>query len=322
MTIDIIKHTCQTMNIQDGVCTHHVPDDKDPVGFCDQPKQFRCIEKLKDTLPRLSHSSTLNFMRCPQLYYLRDIMGVKIKPKHQSNALKAGTIWDMYLSGQASNIKDYIDTHNVPDDIVCKVRALVKAAKALGIKKPNKVQTEVSYIINDTLIVGYVDETFDNGIAEDKLSSNPDWYCKRQNIEHQIGTYLMADERWDFADLRVVRLPVLRTGSGKFDGESGYAFTDRIYYDIIKRPLFYFPKLNRDNGTYGVRFYRGEMDLRGIEHIYKVVIRLMKHVRDNALWYPNTACCYNPFPCDYIPVCSTGTISDILFEYRSGKERG
>lgn len=318
----IVDHTCSMMSTRNGSdqCVHNIDSKDDGVGFCDQPTRFRCSENLKRTLPRLSYSGLGNYSKCSQLYYLRDILGVRYRPHHVSQALKAGILWDAWLSGaDATKMRQLIDKHQMSATLVAKVKALTKAAKALGLKLDGKAQLRVSYPIAGYNVIGYVDRAHEFGIAEDKLSSRPDFYTKRENIEDQVGTYFMAEPKWEYVDICVVRLPALKTGKGKQSDETANQFTERIYLDIIKRPSYYFLKLNRKTGTYGVRFHRAEFDLEGLERIYTYMIAELRQTIKNNSWYPRRASCYVPLVCDYHPICSTGVISELLYEYREHK---
>jgi len=305
---------CQMYCDRNGSCVYFIPPD-DPVcaGFCSMPMQFLCTESLKDKLPSVSYSSLHDFMRCRELYYLRNILGLRRKPKMLAEPMKAGGTWDAWL--RTGDPTEYIKSTDPTWQTISKVKALARVAKELELRPAGgTAQLRVSYPIHGTILTGYVDRAYDDHFDEDKLSARPDFYTKRQNIEHQCATYFMANELWEYVDVKVVRLPGLETGKGKNSDEDDEQYGNRLYQDICKRPSWYFLGLDRKNKTYGQRFYRTEFDLDGLFKQYVFVLDELKTCIQEGRWYTNTVSCYCPGECDYVSVCANGVVSDEVFE--------
>lgn len=75
---------------RNGLCLNRIEGSPgDPPDLCRRESQFHCTEDLKKHLPRMSHSSRIDFCRCRQLYFFRKIHGLQIKKSmlagHQSH---------------------------------------------------------------------------------------------------------------------------------------------------------------------------------------------------------------------------------------------
>ena len=105
-------------------------------GYCKQPKSFRCVADVCRIIP-LSHSSVSDFCTCHYLYYLKKILGIEIRPPFLSSALKAGVLWDatkqLHL-GKKQSLRDIINTYEIDDYTVAKVKAIYSAYKYLEIE--------------------------------------------------------------------------------------------------------------------------------------------------------------------------------------------
>jgi len=123
-------------------CDYYIPaqdDNMEPIhgecGYCKQPKSFRCVADVCRIIP-LSHSSVSDFCTCHYLYYLKKILGIEIRPPFLSSALKAGVLWDstkqLHL-GEKKSLRDIINTYEIDDYTVAKVKAIYSAYKYLEI---------------------------------------------------------------------------------------------------------------------------------------------------------------------------------------------
>ena len=124
-------------------CDYYIPaqdDNMKPIsgecGYCKQPSKFRCISDVCRIIP-LSHSSVSDFYTCHYLYYLKKILGIEIRPPFLSSALKAGVLWDstkqLHL-GKKQSLRDIINTYEIDDYTVAKVKAIYSAYKYLEIE--------------------------------------------------------------------------------------------------------------------------------------------------------------------------------------------
>jgi hypothetical protein len=93
----------------------------------------------------------------------------------------------------------------------------------------------------------------------------------------------------------------------------------RLYQDIVKRPSYYFPGLNRNEGTFGLRIDRSDINLERVEREYSMVISEMRECLKTAGYYHQYASCHNPFECSYLPICTTDCVSETL--YNTGGKR-
>ena len=66
-------------------CHHFLPG-----GFCKLPSQFRCTEYIIRKGIDLTYSSIRNYLRCPRLFQLADILGIQLREK--SVRMLAGSI--------------------------------------------------------------------------------------------------------------------------------------------------------------------------------------------------------------------------------------
>jgi hypothetical protein len=318
-------------------CVHYIPGESNFAGFCTQPGQFRCIEAIKAKAPRLSHSSVNTWLRCRRRWYIEYIKGVARKPTMQSVALKMGTVWDKVKQAAYSEgawkvstgigiILDMAPDLALEEKDQLKLRALVRALGVLDYQ-PEKCEVDVkaTYYYNKANAEMFVSGKLDAMpldkpyYYEVKLSGRPDWYTQITNIESQVGTYFLFDERFEFVVMDITRVPDLRQLKGKSD-ESEFAYEERTYDDILRRPSFYFLGWNNEKKRYGRPFYRREFDIIDVEKRYRVISQELKQAFVDDAIYANPTACLTPFECDFKPICSTGGVSDILFRERTKEE--
>jgi hypothetical protein len=305
----------------DSICAKYMPNDSESQpGFCSAKYSFLCTEDLSNKLPRLSFSSIKNFLRCQEYYWLRNIKGVERKPYFLNEALKAGTIWGMYLAfkhGYKHELckNDLIEKYQPSDVTLAKLNALMRSYCELGIVKNSDCICEKEFFIpfHNWQLYGFIDRAYDDHIVESKLTTRPDNYLSIPQIELQAGTYLYSDPHYEYVIMEITRMPELR--QKKDEGIAEYQ--DRIYSDIIRRPSYYFIGWDMKKRTFGKKFYRSEFDLKELPMIYHKIAKQLRYCIDENLWVKNELACTCPFICDYWDVRKTGVISEEMYEIRS-----
>jgi hypothetical protein len=236
------------------------------------------------------------------------------KDEYLPIALKAGSVWDRFMTGQ--ELDKVADRYQLQDLDRAKINALARAYTDLEIQaKPGEMQVKVKFIILNNVVTGKVDKDIGDGFEEWKLSSYPDSYFKLTNIHQQCGTYLYSTPAWEYVDMMVTRYPQLKTGKGAKENESIEEYQERIYQDIISRPSYYFLGYNRTTHTFGKRFWRKEFDLAHIENSYRWGFQEIRDTIKRESWYGNKFSCDNPQPCQYLDICKTGGISETVYRY-------
>jgi len=328
--INIIKpQTCKFYSpLKTKFCKHYIDGLKDEAGFCKRASQFRCIEALKIKLPSVSQSAIKMFCHCRERYYKHYIQGITLRDEHLPLPIKCGSVWDTFVDslirtpGEFLNINYYIERYHLYPEDVAKLQAIMRAYRNLEITLPPDgiTQYQIFHNIGDTTVTGYLDIAYEDSIAEVKLSARPDFYTNLENIHLQVGTYLMTNPEWEYADMLITRLPGLRTGNGKFSNESMEEYRLRVYSDIISRPSYYFIGYNRKTKMYGKRFYRSEFNFQELEQTYLDTLKLMRFCIDNNIWGTNTLACHVPAKCEFLSFRKTGVISDTLYRYMDTSE--
>ena len=249
-----------------------------------------------------------------------------------SPAIKMGIIWDRYIQSRYFGLpfKDefwrLVDEYAIEDMEVAKMHGIIQAYRTIGIEpyyetKDGGVfrgcQHKFSIDENkDFTIIGFLDRAYTDHIVETKMSGRPDFYFQVHNITSQIGTYFLSDPEYKYVIIEATRTPGLKTGAGKYSDEDSESYSKRISDDIISRPSHYFPGYSRDTGRYGKCYWRNEFDLDELRDDYiKINTDIVRAKEENA-WWKNYMSCYSPFPCSYLSICSTGAISESIFEVR------
>jgi len=209
--------------------------------------------------------------------------------------------------------------HSQLNDIQqAKISGLMRAYQDLEIKTKTDGLLDCHYRIHVPVgknqIVGYLDRAYGGHIEEIKLSARPDFYTHKENVGYQIGTYFMANDQWEYADVFITRVPGLKTGWGKYSGESPQEYEERIYGDVISRPAHYFIGWDRKTRTYGIRFWRSEFDLDEIFSTYVYVLEELQDTLRRGSWYSNNLACHVPSACAYLPIKRTGVVSEEIYQ--------
>ena len=302
-------------------CIHYIQSlrSTDP-GFCKLSTMFRCIEAIKHKLPAISYRSASDFIRCKLRYKRRVVEGLHVRPTHLPETIKLSQAWNSFIRHQHEEEYSYNDGNEhllLTKFQEAKITAMIRAYRDLDIKSDTDgllgCHYEINVPIGQQRIFGCIDRAYEDHIVVTKLSAKPDFYTYKENVDFQVGTYLMIDERFEYVDVKITRLPSLQTGRGKYQEESMEDYEERLYGDIVSRPASYFLGLNRKNRTYGIRFWRSEFDLKVILLSYVHIIREIKDTIKHQSWYPNHLACHVPTPCEYLPIKRSGVVSEELF---------
>lgn len=304
---------------KDTPCLHYIPLEEGVAGLCDCSDKFVCDEALKSKLPKLSHSAVNVWMRCKMEYYYSQILGISAKENALPIPMKMGKVWDKFMENDPNT--DYTsmcERLGLDDRDKAKLSALMAAFEDIGIERVKGIpQLQVKSIISNHTVIGYIDNGLTDGFEEFKLSTNPKYYQIMGKIYHQCGTYFMADPSFEYVDMKITQVPLLRTGSGQYAEETPEQFRDRIYYDILSRPAYYFIGYDLNTKKWGKRFYRNEFPLEYLEKQYRWVFQEIRDTIDRGSWYRNDHSCEDPYLCMYSDICKTGVMSNVIYEYRN-----
>ncbi|OPZ47666.1 MAG: PD-(D/E)XK nuclease superfamily protein [Bacteroidetes bacterium ADurb.BinA104] len=303
-------------------CLHYIPLEEGVAGLCDLSEKFLCDEALKSKLPKLSHSAVNVWMRCKMEYYYSQILGISARESLLPIPMKIGKVWDKFMENDPNtDYKALCDRLEIEPRERAKLQALMRAFEDIGIERVKGIpQLQVRAIIDNHTVHGYIDNGLSDGFEEFKLSSNPVYYQKIGKIYHQCGTYFLADPSFEYVDMKITQVPLLRTGSGQYAEESIEDFQSRIYYDILSRPAHYFIGYDMNTRKWGKRYYRHEFPLEYIEKQYRWVFQEIRDTIDRGSWYRNDHSCDDPYTCMYQALCRTGVMSNTIYEYRDKEE--
>ncbi len=309
-------------------CDHYIEGKIDGLGneleagFCRLPKEFRCIESLKHHLPRVSHSSRKSFIQCRMKYYYNQIEGRVLLPHRQTDAIKAGAIWDKFLElkHEGKPTKETIHKlfvkYKVSPVLEAKLTAIIKAYITLEIEhnEPNLVncQHEFVYPIYDVITYGKIDRAYIESFTESKLTTNPDFHRKLHYLQAQLSTYFLSNENYKSCIVEIVKM---HKGKPKAN-ESVESFQKRLYHSYIARPKSVFLEYKEETKTFGYKFWRTEFDLPQILRTYEIVNRDISRAIKNNEWYRNDLACHVPTDCEYLHRCDTGSFSKMLYGYK------
>ena len=278
------------------------------------------------TMDHMSHSARIDFARCRQLYHYVRILGILVKLHMLPVAVKMGLIWDKFITSlyKSENFKELfwhlVDVYDLLDQDVAKLYALIKAHRTIGIKIDRDgfigCQHEFNYADSECKVHGFIDRAYEDHIVETKLGTRPDFYHRIHAITSQVSTYLLSNEKYEYAIIEAARLPSLKTGYGKYSGEDSESYMNRIYQDILSRPSHYFPGFNREEKTFGKRFWRSEFPLEEILRDYHLIAKDIQRAIEENAFYQNFMACYVPSQCAYLPICETGTVSDLIYQIK------
>lgn len=323
------KQDSRNNNKADANKTDPKKTDPKPVRLCGLPNRWLCVKDMQYRLPALSVSAILDYCQCKYKFWLKHVIGLELKPEKKSQAMLMGIIWDKYFQDMADieGVFDIPEYELLYEENLAKVYALIMAFQELGMhekyckeykKEFVEFQYQVHFNIGEQLVVGYVDRVYPDYIVETKLSARPNDFLEKENIELQVGTYLLDEaqgKNWLGVSMEVTRVPMLRIKPN--EAIEGYA--NRMYKDILKRPGFYFSAYNKKEREFGKKFYKSEFALDKIRMIYRDVFVDMRVAINNNLWLKNFRACKYPYRCEYYPIYKSGTVSEELYQIREKK---
>ncbi|MBP1736100.1 MAG: hypothetical protein H6Q53_2387 [Deltaproteobacteria bacterium] len=315
-----MRNSCVYIDPGNGLpCVHLLRSEKPGhPSFCNLPGAWVCTEWLRRNLDEVSYSSAQDFIRCRQRYYLRYVKGLKLKPEHLPEAIKLSKGWKEFMRGQYQPGYDHskdIGKLGLNETQWAKLSALMRAFNELemGIKKDGyqgcRQTIHVPIKSTGQQIVGVVDRGYADHVVKITLSSRPEFYQARENIAFQVGTYFLGWESWRYVDVEITRTPSLKTK----DGEDPDAYEARLYSDILSRPSYYFLGLDKQERTYGVRFWKSEFDLDEIYCTFVTVLREIQRTLGDGAWWKNLLACHVPAACEFLPIKRSGVISSEIY---------
>lgn len=307
-------------------CTSYIhPLNNTEPGFCSKPTQFRCIEACNHKLPRLSYSAIQDWVVCRRFYWLSRIKGIEPRPQQQPTAMKLGKAWDRFIAHLYDHLGQQYDLSNLDhleERQITILTALMRAYKDLEINSdytnPDNgavCQREFHLANFDSQFIGFIDRWYDDHICEVKLSSNPSWYEKLFNIHDQAGTYLLAEEKADYVSYEITRLPA-PSSAKQFESETLIELEERVYRDIVYRPSHYFLGYDKKTHNFGRRFYRSEFNYPELINFYRYQVEDMQEAMVKDRFWKNKRSCYNLSPCWFLPICTTGVVSEELYQLK------
>lgn len=251
---------------------------------------------------------------------------------------------------------DVINHYEIDPRTVAKVRALFKAYKELEITvEPGyELQSEVNLNYDITLpptsfipsinigkesvnlwssrqdqsaddrtwtfplsVSGFYDRKYQNYFCEDKLSGRPEFYLDPFFIQSQNSTYFLADPNLEYCIMEVTQMPQQKELKKK--EESPEELMTRVYDNILSTPSRTFIGWDNKKRMYGVKFHRGEFDLKTTEERFRQVVIEIQSARWSNGFYKNFKSCNNilpGIPCDFRTLCKSNNISETIYKIR------
>lgn len=301
-----------------GKCHHYIKG-----GFCKLDNQFRCIEFINRKGVDLTHSSIRDYLRCPFLFYLNNIVGVRIKSKSTRmlmGEIMAECLHTMHLGKQITQWDWLHNKYNISDDDdteleLTKLGCMVSHYWSSGMYQfDDEVLPEEnwSYFWSDDnevyKIHGRVDARLPNKhwLLECKYTTKPENYTLF-TLHDQLGTYLLGFPETQKLISRIIRVPGLRLGKN----ETMVDYQQRLLKDISRRPAFYFNDYS---------YFPSEINTTELRSRITLITHQIRHLISQDNFYQNRESCFSPYKCDMYHICSTGVVSNKVYEYRQAKE--
>lgn len=314
---------CSKKVIEDGadICRFQIANNPP---LCRRRGEYLCTEELQTNLPNLSHSAREMWVNCRRKYYLYKVKGVQSKRDKISSPLKFGTIWDKFIEnqyGKSHPLTQLAIDLDMTELEIARFNAITHVYKKLKLADRDTntfdLQKRIWIPGNGVNIIGYVDRAYEDHFVEVKMSARPQFYAEPFNIAFQVGTYFLSNPNWKYVVMEVTRTPTMT-----WDREMDLGkYEELLAKEIYKKAPMYFPGLKRKDCTYGKKFFRAEFPLDMIAATYERVSQEIKECADKGEeWFYQTFNCSSPYPCDYLPICRDGVISNTLFEMRQKPE--
>ncbi len=241
------------------------------------------------------------------IYSAYKYLEIEVDPGYELQA-KIDMTYDIILPPS-----QFVPSITVGDNHAKEVVNLWKEAK-------NQAEDERKWIF-PLKITGFYDRKYQGYFCEDKLSSRVEYYTEVYPLTSQIGTYFLADPNLEHVIMEVIQMPqqkILKETKKRTQEESPDQLYDRVYNEILSRPSNYFIGYNREAKRYGKKFFRGEFPLAEIENSYKQIVIELLSARWTNNFYKNRKNCNFIYgrPCEYLPICTNGNMSETMFSIR------
>jgi hypothetical protein len=192
------------------------------------------------------------------------------------------------------------DMPDVPTSVLL-LKGLIKGYSQIpSLELKGQIETRVMTIEEGYSLKSFTDLIVEDRIYDYKYCKNPDYYTKF-TCENSSGIYLLHHPKAKSITFRLIRNPELKKGKSESDDE----FVERMTNDILRRPKWYVTDKT---------FYRSEFDFNKIK---KELISMSEEITlsiDKGMEYfrQNRSACYQPFMCDYLPLCESRLSPDKL----------
>lgn len=291
-------------------------------GYCSRPDRFKCEEYMSRFEFEISYSSMKLFERCPQAYYLSQIVGVESLT--QSDPLKIGKYVDNVLAGkpEMDSIEEIEEGEEEKHIWLYKAMAIVEGIKHYELNTLLlQYEKQKEFTINQDGIPhlhGFLDFAGDDHFCELKVTGKPEIYKDRFMIEDQVATYFLSNQNYKYCIMFVVKSPELKPEKK----EDIYRYYERCRKDVVGRPYFYFGEnFNAREKIFGMRFYRNDFNLDNLIKKYQFVCDEIKMCIDRNYWMQRKSACLFPFLCGYKTICELdGKIPEKLYKHKIKKE--
>ncbi len=277
-------------------------------------------------IDHISPSMVNNYLLCKRKWYYHYGLGIRIRNNKCSAALKMGKLLDtamnvLYGYATGADIVKVVSDYEIDAYDVAKVKGVYDAYKELIAKDlDGYVQQELSLNIDGdhVKLIGILDRLYlkpgEHYFIESKFTSSPDFYLDPFFLTPQIGSYFLLHRGMSYCIMQVVRKPELKVKEK--ENETAEQFKDRIYGDVLSQPSRYLIGFNRDNKTFGKKFYPQEFNVKELGSRY---IRIWDEIRSlwgvidnepeqryNHFYKSETGCNAFNTQCEYISICKNG----------------
>ena len=314
-------------------------------GLCRLPYMFRCIEYVYSHEAPLSYSSMRDFCQCKRKYYHSTIQGLIMKPEQTPIRMLMGSIWSEVLDeihkkeSVNNSVKDriamvlakyktnYVFKTDTGKQIPKELAAIQALSDYYGQSDYAEVkgtpQAEFRWILPDYPEVhGYIDLLVKLSsdapcwAYEFKYSQQPDNMLNRFVMSDQLTTYFLGYDNLQRITVRAFQVPMLEPGRDK----NMDSYTKRVYNDIVSRPKHYIKE-----STFWRSEFRDDMEMVKVkanlinEDIHRTPHLFSEGGLGVGAWIQNKLSCFVPSPCQYLPICENGNISDDIYIKREVK---
>jgi hypothetical protein len=319
--------TCKNFDDSIRPCIHYIAG-----GMCKLSQNFICIEYARrhgipiangkasvEEPKHISYSQLVTWTACKKKWALSREYELIEKPIRMMMGNIASRCFDAVHTGQDWKpiITSYIeglDVHDEEDnyklqELTGLYSILEYYSKSAYGEMHGLAQKEANLNLgNGWYLTGRLDLYIDTIGYEFKYTGRPDGYSK-WILEDQLSTYFLLVPDLQRITVRLITVPSLKLGRKKSIQE----YAERIKIDVTRRPGHYIRDVN---------YWRNEFDLAN--HLDRIK-RITEEIDAERLFYPtsNRTACFMPGPCEFLPVCESGAISEELYkkrEIKNGKQ--